>query len=323
MSNFGTVKTIAKKAYKKVPKKKIINKAATYGVKQLVGGTYLDLIGFFYKKSKKSAITYAGSYAYESFLRSKFARNKINSLPMSLVSFVIRIIANFLILSRLITGIKILDFTVSVILTIVITLTAPFFYTSIKAHEDMFLLYTNGIMDRFMGPGGWEYMEDIKNKFLLSIGILLLIVLQFVQVNSKSLQEIIVHMLITGIISDKLQGWVDNIPKIKQVHYGMFSTKEDIKRDMHILTPANFVSLSYKVPNECHTDNRVIMGMKEGKRIKISIDEYIQSERNKNKNKINNMKNTNEPYVHYLNESSELKCLDIMPDYDPSNHSDN
>ena len=256
MSNLKKVKNIAQKAYKKVPKKKLVNKAATYGLKQVIGGPYLDIFNIFYKKSKKKVFSYAGSYAYTSLLRSKFARDKINALPMSIVATVVRTIVNFLIFSRLITGIKLFDFLLSMIVTIVITLMAPFFYTSIKAHEDMFLLHTNNFIDRFMGPGGWEYVETLKNRILLLIGIFLLIILQFVKINSRYLQEIIVHALITGFITDIIQRWIDIIPRVRQLHFGMTR----IESEEHQLTFANYANQDCKRVNRCHTDNLIVIG---------------------------------------------------------------
>ena len=311
MSNLKKVTKIARKAYKKVPKKKLVNKAATYGVKQVIGGPYLDIIGILYKKTKKKAVSYAGSYAYDSFLRSKFARDKINSLPISLVALTVRIIANFLIFSRMITGIRLLDFGLSMIVTIVITLLAPFFYTSIKAHEETFLLHTNRFIDRFMGPGGWEYVEDAKNRLLFFVGVVLLIILQFIKIDSRYLQEMILHALITGFISDKIQRWIDEVSTVRRLYYGMTNTQVDA----YVLTPKNYVNTRYKRVNVCHTDNRVIIGGHKPQRaVVVSIDllkEYttvdrdpklIIDEENEEKQK-----------------KQELTCVDIVDDYN-SNH---
>jgi hypothetical protein len=318
MSNLKAVGKLAKNAYKKVPKKEIVNKAAVFGAKQIIGGTYLDVIGFFFKKTKKKAISYAGSYAYDSFLRSKFARDRLNSLPMALVAMIIRTILNFLILSRLVTGMKLLDFTISMIITIIITLSAPFFYLSVKAHEDAFLSYTNNFMDRFMGPGGWEYVEDVKNRIFLSLGFILLILLQFVEVNSKYLQEIIIHTLITGFISDQIQRRINSIPRVTQCHYGMFNTESD----MHILGPENYISQLYRTANICHTENRLIIGGKKPQRAIIvphdKLNDYIKPN-NKSVNKSINkseIKSTNNALTKI-----KLECIDILTEYDPSLHS--
>jgi len=325
-ANLKQVKNIAKKAYKKVPKKKLVNKAATFGAKQLIGSTYLDIVSFFYKKTKKKAISYAGTYAYDSFLRSKFARDKLNTLPMSIISMIIRTIANFLLFSKLITGFRLFDFVVSMVVTVIITLMAPFFYTSIKAHEDMFLLYTNEFVDRFMGTGGWEYVEDIKNKLLLGLGFILLIVLQFVEINSRYVQELIIHTIITGIISDKLQRWIDSARGVKQLHYGMLNTE----CDMYVLIPGNYVELLYKRANVCDTSNRVIMNLKPQRAKVINISDMINKSEISNDNKNNSDINMSKVSMSNMNKISKVNSygkflldgeLDIVSDYDPSLHS--
>jgi len=107
------VKKYASNAIKNVSKKEVINKAATYELSQIIGGPYLNLLSMIFKKSRKKVITYAGSYAYENLLRSKFALEKINIIPMTIVSMVFRTIFNFLLFSRLVTGIYWLDFIIS------------------------------------------------------------------------------------------------------------------------------------------------------------------------------------------------------------------
>ena len=252
------MKTVAKyatKVYKKVPKKKLVKKAAVMGAKQLIGGSYLDLMSFFVRKSKKKIITYAGSYAYDSFLRSKFARTKLNSLPMILVSTILRSIINFLIFSRIKTGLEWLDFTVSIIITIIITLSTPVFYKSISAHEDIFLYYTNVFIDRLMGPGGWNFAYKVKTIVALLVGVVLLGVLQIVTIDSRYLQKLIIHTLITGFITDQIEQYVNAVNQIKQLHFGM----GPISHEEHTIIP---VSLKYKTPTVCDTKNIVLIGLK-------------------------------------------------------------
>jgi len=248
------IKKYAGKAIKKVPKKKLINKAATYGVKQLIGGPYLDIFTLFYKNTKKKALSYAGSYAYDSFFRSKFARQKINTIPMSIIALIVRTISNFLLFSRLRTGIHWLDFLISMIITIIITLFSPFFYTSVKAHEEAFLNYTNIFVDNFLGPDGWEYVENIKNRIVLTLGIILLIILQFVEVNSRYLQELIIHTLITGYVPDQILKWIESQPNNRVFYIGM----EYVETEYQYILPA----VIPKKVKRCHTKNRVFRDLR-------------------------------------------------------------
>lgn len=270
------IKKYAGKAIKKVPKKKIINKAATYGVKQLIGGPYLDIATVFYNKTKKKALSYAGVYAYESFFRSKFAREKINTIPMSVVSMITRTIANFLVFSRLRTGYHWFDFIMSMIITVLITVFSPFFYTSVKAHEESFMKYTNIFVDNFLGPNGWEYVENIKNRIVLALGITVLIILQFVEINSRYLQELIIHTLITGYVSDQILQWIENLPKIRVFYTGMESIQPQY------IVPA---ILPYRKAKLCHTKNRVFRELKPLKALFIPHDKIGEHVKNKSTEK--------------------------------------
>lgn len=261
-SNVKKVTKIAKKAYKKIPKKKLVKKATSYGISQFIGGPYLTVLNIAYKKSKNKVLTYAGSYAYESFLRSKFARERLNSLPMSIVSMVLRTILNFLIFSRLVTGYRLIDFFISIVITVFITLLAPLFYKSVEVHKEGFMEYTNNFIDNFMGPDGWEYVENFKNRSIMTIGIGLILLLQFVEVNSRFLQEFILHSLITGFISDRIQKYIDD-PETRVYMDARYIGMTWIDPpEEHILGPHNDVKMKYKRINYCHTDNRVIIGMK-------------------------------------------------------------
>ena len=213
------VQKYAKTAYQKVPKQKLATKAVTYGAKQLVGGTYFDLASLIWAKSQKKVIKYVGKYAYKELLKSKLARNQLNVIPISLASLVLRSIVNFLVFSRLKLGIYWLDFVISMIITILVTLLSPVFYVSIQSHEEIFMGYTNNFVDNFMGPQGWEYIDNIKNRLLLIGGCFLLIMLQFIEVNSWMLQELIIHTLITGYISDKIYQYLNAAPTVPHRYY--------------------------------------------------------------------------------------------------------
>ena len=263
-------KKVAINAYKKVPKKTLVKKAATLGLKQVLGGPFLDIFGFLYKKSKKKVISYAGSYAYESFFRSEFARTKINAIPISIVSLIIRSILNFLIFSRLQTGIWWLDFPISAMVTIIITLFSPFFYKSIAVHESFFMHYTNIFIDRFLGPGGWEYVDNLKNGLLVLLGVVAIIILEFVKVESRELQQIIIHTLITGLITDQIQKYIERVNKPRRLYYGM--TRIDHEDNVHVLGPHNMTQSIPRRANVCHTDNRFIINAKPLRAILIPHD---------------------------------------------------
>lgn len=300
----------AGKAIKKVPKKKLINKAATYGLKKVIGGPYLDIFNLFYKKTKKKALSYAGSYAYDSFFRSKFAREKINTIPMSIIALIIRSASNFLVFSKLRTGIHWLDFIISMIITILVTILSPLFYTSISAHEEGFMTYTNNFVDNFLGPNGWEYVENIKNRLVLTLGITLIIILQFVNVSSRSLQELIVHTLITGYISEQILEWIDSLLVNRrnnltetmitksEIELAVVPDKMNIEEDVEHQITVLYIGMEYinhetqyiipavlpiRKAKRCHTKNRVFRGRFVPLKAKIIPRDKIRDYFNKNK----------------------------------------
>ena len=276
MSGLKKFKNIAKKTYEQIPKKKIIGKAGTYVAKKIIGGPYLEIGNVFYKKAKKKAMEYAGKYAYEKLVRSEYARKNVNAIPMTIISLIIRIVFNFLLISRTKTGTWWLDFIFSIIITIIITLLSPFFYTSIKAHRDGFMYYTNIFLNGLLEPGDPEYIERLKNRVLIITGIILIIILQFVEINSMYVQVLVVHSLITGIISNMLQQWINSM-RNRIIYIGMTYNYDE----SHQLGFDNYITIPYKKINYCHTKNRILLGLKPQRAKIISNDklkDYIMIE---------------------------------------------
>lgn len=252
MENAKKVKKYATNAIKKVPKKEIITKATTYGLSQVI--PYYSVWSFLAKKGKKKIIKYASTYIYENALRSKYTIEKLNTIPLSLISMGLRGIFNFLLFSKLLTGIHWLDFFISMFVTIFVTVLSPFFYTAVKSCEPQITKYTNIFIDNFLGPNGWEYLDAIKNIILLSLGVLLIIVLQFVEVDSRYLQELIVHTLITGYVSDKILIYLSELTRKRIFYIGIFYTDEP-----QYIVPVIFPAKEVKV---CNTKNRVFVELK-------------------------------------------------------------
>lgn len=309
MKKLKTVKKLAKDMipevnYKKIPKQKIFKKATLFGVSKIIGGPYLEVLGFLFNRTKKTVLSYAGSYAYESFFRSTFAKQKINIIPITILSLIIRSIFNFLLLYRLRFDIWYLDFIISVIVTIIITLTSPLFYKSIAVHDEVFMKYTNVFIDNFLGENGLEYLENIKNKLLFSSGIASVIVLNFMTI--RSLQEIIIHSLITGFITDKLQKWLDR-NKMVRLYYGMGPTDPV---NCMVLGPHNFMNVAYKLINYCHTDNRIILGSKPKRAaiIKVSDIKFNSDKGNNNIIKSDNKSDN-------ICDKEKITLLNIIDDY--------
>ena len=265
-------------AYKKVPKKKLLKQtaatAADYTIRQLIPGPIIDLMGFVFNKSKTKALRYAGNIAYDKFFKSKYAREKINVIPMALLSMLIRTVLNAMILVRIKTGINYIDFIISVIITIIITLLSPLFYGLIRPYEDTFMILTNKFVDNFM-EGGMEYLESIKNKILIITGLSLIVVLRLISVDSYYLQELIIHTLISGFVSDQIQRYLNSKSVIKICYIGMEFIETPIPR--HIIHIHPEPSLAYKR----NTKNIIVKCLRPQKAeiikiIKLSNNKIIQ-----------------------------------------------
>ena len=250
------LKNVAKKTYKNIPKNQLVKKAGTFAFKQLFGGPYLNVASMIFGQTKDKLVSYAGTYAYENFARSRYARDKINAIPMFLVATVVKIIINFLIISRLKTGNHYFDFSVSIIITIVTTLLSPIFYTSVKAHEDSFMLYTNKFVDVILGPGGWERVETTKNRILFIVAVIIIGILEIIEINSRFIQEFIIHSLITGFFTDQLQRWFISQP-YRDVRFISMTNIEPV--EPQIIIPINYNVRKIK---RCNTKHIIIKGLK-------------------------------------------------------------
>lgn len=268
MSNFKKVKKLANK----IPKKKLIKKAGTFVAKKLIGGPYIDVASVVVKSAKNKALSYAGKYAYEKFVRSKYAKEHVNAVPIVVISLIVRTILNILILSKLVTNIVWLDSIISIIVTVIITLLSPLFYISIEAHSKGFMHYTNIFINNFLGPNGYEYLEMVKNVIVFVVAMILLILLQFIDVTSRYIQKIIIHLMITGAISDLIQRWIDTLGRKRRLYYGMTYFKP-AKSYKLTDVPTPYRSIQY-----CDTNNRIIMGSKPQRALvvpKSKLKDYI------------------------------------------------
>ena len=294
MSNFKTIKKLANK----IPKKKLIKKAGTFVAKKLIGGPYIDVASVVVKSAKNKALSYAGKYAYEKFVRSKYAKDHVNAVPIAVISVIVRMVLNILILSKLVTNIVWLDFLISVTITVTITLLSPLFYISIEAHSKGFMHYTNIFINNFLGPNGFEYLEMVKNVIIFVVAIILLIILQFIEVTSSYIQKIIIHLMITGIISDLIQRWLDTLGRKERLYYGMTYYKP---ARLYKLTHKNYISTPYRMIQYCDTNNRIIMGPDPQRALVVSknkLKNYIVIELD---NKISN---------------KEIRLINIINDYE-------
>jgi hypothetical protein len=149
---------------------------------------------YFFKKAK--------SYGLKKFVKSDFLRDTTTIIPLYLVMILTRGTFNFLITSRLQTGIYFLDFFFSLFVTVCFALFSPFllnFYSFILENETK--IFSTHVLNSFWNEG-WTYFDYWRVRILGSIGVFTIFLLFFVEINSLFIQEWIIHMMISSLIID-------------------------------------------------------------------------------------------------------------------------
>lgn len=183
----------------------------------------------FYSKIRSKTFSKLGLYALDKFIQSKYLRNNANTVPLTLLATILRGIINFLIISRLYTNVWGVDFLIGLCLTITLTLISPLFYdTLLYLWEEDILYFTNIIIDNLWDKDGLEFFETWKTRILGSLSVLIIIILFFVEINSRMIQEFLVHMLITGFIVDQSNQYILSIMNKKKV-VPLEITREEIR----------------------------------------------------------------------------------------------
>lgn len=159
-------------------------------------------------KLTNKAVNRFKKYALDKFIKSEYLRNSTNILPLTVITTIIRVIINFLLISRIKSGMYYLDFTISIICTILLSLLTPLFYDTISyLWENDVLAFTNLVVDSLWDVDGAHFFEIWKSRILGSITVSVIIILFFIEVTSRTIQEFLVHMMITGFITDKLNNY--------------------------------------------------------------------------------------------------------------------
>lgn len=146
----------------------------------------------------------AKNYALKKFVASDYLRDVSAVLPLTLITILTKFVFNFLITSRLTTNNYFIDFGTSIIVNVSFTLLSPFFYNLITyiLHNEVNEFVKN-VIDN-LHTTGWVYFEYWKTRILGISGISIIIILFFVEINSRWIQEFIFHTMICSIIVDNI-----------------------------------------------------------------------------------------------------------------------
>ena len=167
---------------------------------------YDKLYNKLYDKAQKTLT----NKALKKFVKSDYLRDTTSILPLTLLTLLIRGIFNFLITSRLKTNYIYFDFPFSIFITVSLTLFSPILYNHIsKSYDKEIKDFSKNVIDSYYTQG-WIFIEVWKSRILGSIGVGIISILFFVEVNSFMIQEFIFHTMISSIIVDYLTNEVDS-----------------------------------------------------------------------------------------------------------------
>jgi hypothetical protein len=164
-----------------------------------------------YDKTTNKIKTSLTDIALDKFVKSEYLRDTTTILPLTLLSIVIRATFNFLIVSRIKTNIYLLDFFISVIVTIVLAFSSPTIYNSVSRTYDAEIKNFSSLVIDSYWVEGWSFIERWKTIILGSSGVFLILILFLIEVNSTMIQEFIFHTMISSAIVDYLTKLKDKI----------------------------------------------------------------------------------------------------------------
>lgn len=143
---------------------------------------------------------------FATIVNSKFTRRKLNLVLVFALSFFVRNIIDLLVYLVIRTGYPIVDFLMSVCVTISVILLSPYIEDSIGRYEVELQALTNKLVDNYT----FEQYKKWRKRAVFSTCMFLLVFLYFVEVTSAWLMVSIVHFLITTYALEKIDDYRDN-----------------------------------------------------------------------------------------------------------------
>lgn len=168
-----------------------------------------------YDKTTSKLTSSLTNLALDKFVKSEYLRDTTSILPLMLLTITIRSIFNFLIVSRVYTEIYLIDFCVSIVVTIILAFLSPHIYNHIsKMYDAEIKNFSKLVIDSYWIEG-WAFIERWKTIILGTSGILIILLLFIIEVNSRMIQEFIFHTLISSAIIDYLTKLKDRLQNNK------------------------------------------------------------------------------------------------------------
>lgn len=157
-----------------------------------------------YNKSMDYISDAIKNFALERIIKSEYIKDSTTVIPLTLMTILTKSLFNFLILGRLYTNIYYLDFMISVMVTIFLSFSSPHIHNIFSTvYNKQVTNFTGNVLDSVWDEG-WNYVNKWKNRIFGFIGVTVILLLFLVDVNSRMIQEFIVHTIITTVIIDYL-----------------------------------------------------------------------------------------------------------------------
>ena len=166
-----------------------------------------------YDKTTNKVTSTLTNIALDKFVKSEYLRDTTSILPLMLLTTMIRSVFNFLIVSRIKTEIYLIDFCVSILVTITLAFLSPYIYNHIaKMYDTEIKNFSKLVIDSYWIEG-WTFIERWKTIILGSSGIFIILILFVIELNSYMVQEFIFHTIISSAIIDYLTQLKDRLQK--------------------------------------------------------------------------------------------------------------
>uniref|UniRef100_A0A6C0BNA3 Uncharacterized protein n=1 Tax=viral metagenome TaxID=1070528 RepID=A0A6C0BNA3_9ZZZZ len=163
-----------------------------------------------YDEARETAISRVSSYALTKFGKSKYARRSFNTIPTSLIAAFFKAVVNFLLLYRLATGYRWVDFFVSLAVTVFTALISPVFYVMVQEREEDLMKFSNHFADQ-VALYGLDYLRMWQGRTVFACGMMAMLFVTVFEVNSDYIRHWIFESLLALWVVDRVNQWRDSL----------------------------------------------------------------------------------------------------------------
>lgn len=191
---------------------------------------------------KNETIAKAGMFIVEQIAHSSQAREQLAIIPMSIMAAAIKCALNFLIMYRLATGSRWVDFFISLCLSATVGAVSPIFFAAAKRYEPEIVKFTNHVADHSLMPHGKgvEYLTTWRNRGVVGASLVAIAFLSVVEVDSWYLIQTIAECLVSFWVVDQVNQFRDSLYLPVEVRY---KTEFHPRPQPTLLTQFDFIKI--------------------------------------------------------------------------------